>query len=327
LSAGIAGTVDFHGVPISLDYAPFDGDAFRSLFASFERRGPSAEGVHIDLNMLPRADAALVSSGWDATFCHGVVQGYSRDGEHLLEAFESRIEVKPRLGSMVGRLVEGTPPELIRGMQHIALALLLREASIFDLHAATACTNERGLVVVGDSGSGKTTLLLALLEAGLNYLGDDRLLFRTTPETVELLGYPREFHLSRTSARLVSKRLPDAPSELSAQGKYSLDPRAIWPGRFVKAFIGQVVLLLPRIVARPTSRVQRANGAEAFGRLLSSSASVVVEALDYREQQLNALKLLANTTRAFELELGTDLLARPAETARLLLTEIDASPS
>src|SRR5205085_5847271 len=111
------------------------------------------------------------------------------DGSSLLDIDASR-------GLLRGALKAPPLSELASGMLHVALCLLLREHGLFDAHAAVACLEDRALFVTGDAGSGKTTTLLALLRAGATYLGDDRVLLRNAPAGVELLGYPRDFHLT-----------------------------------------------------------------------------------------------------------------------------------
>jgi hypothetical protein len=318
------GTVDFHGVPIMLSYEPFEGDAFNALFAGFQRRAAAPDGLQVELRTTPRATEAGVSLDWRATFCHGLVQGYSRDGAHVLSDGESRISVSPSLGRMQGEIFQHARTDLAGGMQHIGLSLLLRERGIFDLHAATACTKSRALALIGDSGAGKTTLLLSLMGVGCDFLGDDRLLFRAVRGGTELLAYPREFHLSPSTLKLVDRPIADSNLEAAVGGKYSIEPLKVWPERFRQSWRGPIGLILPHIGKENETRVRRATAAEAFGKLLSSSAAVVVEAIGNRPEQLHALQALANVAEAYDVVLGSDLLSRPAETARRILLEIDS---
>jgi hypothetical protein len=316
------GAIDFHGIPISLEYEPFERDAFRTLFAGFGRRSTGSDALRVKLRASPTRRAAAVTQDFSPTFCHGLVQAYSRDGAHVLSDGQSRIEVLPRLGRMSGEVFERADSDVSSGMQHIALSLLLRERGIFDVHAATACTDERALVLIGDSGAGKTTLLLSLMELGCDFLGDDRLLFRAQAQGSELLAYPREFHLSPTTLQVLQTPLAHLPEAPLSDGKYSIEPLRAWPKRFRHSWRGPITLILPRIEDQTESRVRRATAAEAFGKLLSSSGTVVVEAIERRPEQLHALKVLADTAEAYDVALGSDLLKQPIATARRIVGAI-----
>ena len=325
LSTGVeSDAIDFHGIPITLSYEPFANDAFRRLFAGFGHGTGTNAGLRVELGTSSKPTEAGLSSEWRATFCHGLVQGYSRDGAHVLSDGMSRIEVSPELGKMSGQIFDGAHSSLSAGMQHIALSLLLRERGIFDLHAATACTSERAFVLLGDSGAGKTTFLLTLMGIGCGFLGDDRLLFRSREGKSELLAYPREFHLSPNTLQLVNQSIVELSDEPPPGGKYSVEALKIWPEQFRRSWRGSISLILPQVADQAESLVRRASAAEAFGKLLASSATVVVDAIGSRHEQLRALKTLADSADAYDLALGADLLSRPAETARRILDEIDS---
>jgi hypothetical protein len=80
--------------------------------------------------------------------------------------------------------------------------------------------------------------------------------------------------------------------------------------------------LLPEVRAQADSQLRRLNAADAFGRLLAASATVTLEVLNHREQQLALLAQLADTSRAFELVLGQDFLLAPTAAATRLLAEL-----
>jgi len=317
-------TVDFHGIPITLSYEPFARDAFTALFAGFERQVLAGDELRVELRSSATPIDQTPPADFRPTFCHGLVQGYSRAGAHVLSDGQSQLEVFPRLGRMSGAVFEGAQSDLSAGMQHIALSLLLRERGIFDVHAATACTDTRALVILGDSGAGKTTLLLSLMELGCDFLGDDRLLFRSLNEGIELLAYPRAFHLSPATLQSLGTSLAPLADKPAIAGKYALEPLELWPEHFRRSWCGSMSLLLPQVEDRAVTSVRRATAAEAFGKLLSSSATVVVEAIDNRPEQLRALKVLADSADAYELRLGADLLTQPGATARRILDAIQA---
>lgn len=311
--------IDFHGIPIELGYEPFGGDAFASLFAGFSQQAQPSNPLTIELARATAPCCDPVGAEWLPTFCHGLMQGYTCDGVHVLSDGRSRLEVFPRLGRMQGRLFDRDMLELSSGMQHIALSLLLRERGVFDAHAATACSGDRALVVLGDSGAGKTTLLLAFMELGCGFLGDDRLLFRKESEGVELLAYPREFHLTARTVRAFPKLSARLDTQPRIDGKFGVAPLVHWPAQFRRTWRGPLSLLLPHIEDRATTMVRPVNAAEAFGKLLAASAAVAVDGIERREEQLASLSALANSATSFDVALGADLLTESSATAQRIL--------
>lgn len=315
--------IDFHGIPIELSYVPFARDAFDAVFAGFGRRSATKDALRLELSSTLEACTEPPTSDWRPTFFYGLVQAYSKGDAHVLSDGESRLEVFPRLGCLSGRLFDGEKAQLAAGMQHIGLSLLLRERGVFDAHAAVACTKERAFVILGDSGAGKTTLLLALMTLGCDFLGDDRLLFRASDAGIELLAYPREFHVTPKTMRLLPGLAAGLKHSARADGKYPLRPLEFWPERLRKSWIGPISILMPRVAEQRTTSVRRATAAEAFGTLLSSSASVMVETFEHRDAHLRMLREFADVASACEVTLGHDLLSDAETTARRLLRAVE----
>jgi hypothetical protein len=237
---------------------------------------------------------------------------------------ESCIEIEPAGSRMSGELFEPQRSTLTSAMQHVALSLLLRERGIFDLHAASAYIDGQALVIVGDAGAGKTSTLLALLSAGAEYMGDDRLLMRGTSSGIELLAYPREFHISPKTLEFYPHLIP-SDAQPALDGKTRVSPLRAWPERLRRRCSGRATLLAPRIVECAATSIRRLSAADALGLLLASSATVAVEVLPYRTAQLALLARLANDATAFELLLGSDFLTEPARAANRLLSLLSAA--
>lgn len=314
---------DFHGLLVRCAYRRFAGDGFTPLFDEFavDPARDAERALLLELRATSERERPPDSSGWTPTFCYGRAQGYSAPGKHRLSDGKSWIDVDAARSRLSGVLFEPERSNITSGMQHVALSLLLRGTGAFELHAAGAWSEDRAFVVLGDAGAGKTSTLLALLSAGAEYMGDDRLLLRALGGAIELLAYPREFH--------ISARTLEFHPQLSADdvrpwidGKVRLNPIRSWPGRLRRRFSGPTVLLAPRIVECSTTSIRRLSGAEAFGALLTSSATVAVEALPHRTAQLALLTQLANEASAFELLLGRDFLTAPARAASLLLASL-----
>lgn len=308
---------NFHGISIDLAYDAIPGDPLRALLEAFPE---TARPGQLTLELSPAATIpGIAEDEWTPTFCHGLAQGYTRGDEHLLSDGGSLVEVRPRSGQLQAT-VRVPVTELASGMLHVGFCLLLREYGVFDAHAATALWKHRTLVVLGDAGAGKTTTLLGLMAAGASYLGDDRVLIRSYAGGVELLGYPRDFHLAPQTLRAHSY-LGDRPAA-AIDGKVRVAPRRAFPGRFSTRAAGPVVFLAPRVVDQATTSLARLDSAEAFGLLLAASAGVALEVLPHRSQQLELLRQLASGSTAVELRLGRDFLEQPARAGARVLEEL-----
>lgn len=74
----------------------------------------------------------------------------------------------------------------------LCLVELLRQNSLFGLHAAALARDGRGLLIAGASGSGKSTLTTALLRAGFEFLGDDTCFLRHETAGARVCSFPDE---------------------------------------------------------------------------------------------------------------------------------------
>ncbi|HET9215902.1 MAG TPA: hypothetical protein VFR18_02925 [Terriglobia bacterium] len=72
------------------------------------------------------------------------------------------------------------------------LAIVAPSVGLTSLHSACVSVKGRGLLLVGVAASGKSTLSLALAQAGLDFLSDDRILVGTRNEELRAWGLSRE---------------------------------------------------------------------------------------------------------------------------------------
>src|SRR5438105_7355859 len=79
---------------------------------------------------------------------------------------------------------------------------LLKRRGRFSMHAAGLCADGHGLLLAGPSGSGKTTLAFALMQGGLNFLGDDMLFLTADPQGLRILAFPDELDMAPDAAEL-----------------------------------------------------------------------------------------------------------------------------
>jgi hypothetical protein len=81
------------------------------------------------------------------------------------------------------------------------LSVVAGSLGIVELHACCVATRQRGVILIGPSGSGKSTLAMALNEAGLRPLSDDRTFCSFKRNKLLAWGIPRPLKLRREAAR------------------------------------------------------------------------------------------------------------------------------
>jgi hypothetical protein len=270
----------------------------------------------------PGAAADPRLEGWEPSFFHGDVQAYRRGDSFVLSDRASRVTL-PAVGASDSATIEAeiAPPEQepwpgsTAAMLQIALMTAVRRVGLFHMHAAALVTPGGDVViVVGDAGAGKTTTTLALLEAGADYLGDDALFLVAEGRGVRVVAFPRAFHLGAATLAAFPRLAALAGPPSSTGEKRPLDPRAAFPGRArpsVALAQGRVLALFPSVGDGPVTELGPMPRADAFGHLLASSATLVVEGLPRREESFAILGALLATARCVEIRLGADALADP----------------
>jgi len=314
----------FHGLVVEHACAPLPGDDLERLLDAF----PSASGFPTDIVISGRCVGRDVHlrERWrnlDPVFYLGKMQAWRLAAGYLLTDGHSMVEV-----DTVARTIQVEAaceaheqvPAYVKGMKHMALGLLLREFGIFAVHAAAVVAQNVGIVIPGDCGSGKTTVALALVEAGCLYLGDDRVLLRRGTSGVELLAYPREFHVGPATADAFPAWRHAIDSQGVYDGKLALDPRQAFPDALQRDWVGPTLVWFPEVEPdRARSELVPVTQAEAFGRLLGSAALTLVDGIRHAEQHLAVLRALVLRSSSFRLLLGADLLSEPSRTASRLL--------
>jgi HprK-related kinase B len=95
------------------------------------------------------------------------------------------------------------------------------------LHASAVSRDGRAVVLAGLPGAGKSSAALHLVDAGLRFVSNDRILARVEAGRVEALGYPKQPRVNPGTLlghrRLSALLKPEERTALEA-----LDPAALW---------------------------------------------------------------------------------------------------
>jgi hypothetical protein len=261
---------------------------------------------------------------WPAVFVHRPLHAAMVDGALVVGDEAAVFVISPdgrRVEGELGPDLTGAAEALATLHLPVALAFALRHHGVFHLHAAALDDGERAILVAGQAGVGKTTLALALLEAGLAWLGDDTAFVTTRGGPLVVAGVPRLFHLRPETLRSFPHADACAgPPDVS--GRRELDPEAVWPGRSRRGPRPPGALLFPELARRPATTTTPLSPADALGRLIEASALLVVDGAAQPPEHLALLGRLAGGAPALRVELGEDLLRWPAAVARRILAAL-----
>lgn len=316
--------VSLHGIGVDVNVLTAV-DPFGHFFDFFPAREPSAAP---DLVVTIReSDEQPDASGYEPTFFHGRVQVYAGAAGLLVTngSAHARLSADARVLEIA---IPRTETDYTEGVVHIALTYALRRHRFLELHAAAITTpHERPIVICGDSGAGKTTLLLAFVAAGFAWLGDDRVLLRRDEGTgvPRAWAYPRVFHVGPKTVdafpELASKAGPPSGGD-----KCSVEPANVYSSSFDAGGHPPSLLLFPRIAGGPRTELAPCAQADAFGKLLGSSALLAVEQMPLRDENLSCLRDLVAHVPSYEVLLGDDLLRDPRGVVRALLEASESRP-
>lgn len=185
----------------------------------------------------------------------------------------------------------------------IILHWWLRERGLPLIHAGAVGTEAGGVLLVGGTGTGKSTSTLACLNAGLQYISDDRCLLGLEPEPRAWCVYNaaklRPEQMQRFPHLLPAVRannLPDEEKDIIFVHQYA--PEQLAAALPVRA------LLLARLAHRPETTWTPISPARVW-RELSTSSLVYQPGMGQDE-----LRLMADLVRrlpCYLLNLGTEL--------------------
>lgn len=216
------------------------------------------------------------------------------------------------------------PPDLwllSRPMFTLPLLESAKRRGRFALHAAGVAVEGQGILLPGSSGTGKSTLAIALVRAGMDFLGDDLVFLCPVDGGVRGLAFPDDIDFTDATARFFP--------ELDALPRRGV--RDGWPKRQVSvdelagvrlAFdCRPCALVFPRIGTAASSRLEPMTPPEA---LLELAPNVLLTDQSSSQAHLDALARLARQCACFRLYTGQDFDALPDRLGALVA---QASPS
>jgi hypothetical protein len=192
-----------------------------------------------------------------------------------------------------------SPADLTSVLTITAALLLLRDGRSA-IHAAAVVhpETEKAWLLCGDSHTGKSTTTANLIKAGWAYLSDDYVVVSRSGDSIEIEGWPDDFHLDEGWAR------GESTGARATYGEHDLAPGM----RVTYASLGGV--LFTRIVAGKPTHAREIQPVIALERLIRQSPWLVADS----ESAPGVFDLLkgAASIDCGELELGLDTFANPA---------------
>ena len=181
---------------------------------------------------------------------------------------------------------------------------MMKRRGMFNVHAACFACRGNGLILAGTSGAGKSTLAIALLQAGLDFLGDD-MVFLNQANELELLAFPEsvdiadptiEFFAGLNSLHGMAKRPGWPKHEIRAESFFP--SRMAWRAK-------PAAIVFPRISHKPNSSLTRISSDEAF---LELAPNVLLTEAKSTQAHFERLADLVKGVPAYRLHTGTNFI-------------------
>lgn len=220
-------------------------------------------------------------------------------------------------GKARGYLVkpESLHPDMRVRFIHFALTELLKWKGYYTIHATALEKDGLGVLIPGYSGQGKTTTFLSLLRSGFKCLSDDHPFLHVNGNGVEILAFPVKIDVTKNTVGFFPE-LQNAGSFLH-QGPWKkyfyVDD--LYPGGTGHSSKAKI-LLFPKVVDSPTSRLEEMPKSQALEELLPQGLLVYDQNIARKEFQ--ALTQLVQQTDCYRVYCGRNILELPELVTPLL---------
>ena len=257
---------------------------------------------------------AMPSPPWSADdyLPRGEVRGYNNALIHT--AFHPGVYTLSMLNSMssIGLFwihdAKEIPSYATGSPLHVILSWWAHMHGLELIHAAAVGTIDGGVLIVGKGGSGKSTTALSCLLAGFLYAGDDYVLVdaRPVPSVYSLYNAAK---LNRDQARSFPLIFSDRP--LFQQSSVERTLSFLYETHLdqLVASLPLKAILIPRISALATTKLERASAADALAAL---APSTLFQLPGEDQSTLRGLATLVAQVPSYILNLGTNLATIPA---------------
>ncbi len=192
----------------------------------------------------------------------------------------------------------------------------LRDRGVQLVHAALVSRQDDGVLLVGRSGSGKSTCALACLQAGFDFLGDDKVaLQRDVGDTYSGWSLTGSAHLEPDHLARFPEFQPHAlPGSASGEDKSVVLLSRVRPKQLrVRATIRALAIVC--VASDEPRGVHRARRSEA---LLATALSTVLQLPIEPTRAMRTLADLVTRAPAYSLGVGRDLRRIPQQVTAIL---------
>jgi len=190
-----------------------------------------------------------------------------------------------------------------------ALSPALRRCGVFEIHSAAVIPagHQGALMIAGPSGSGKSTLTSQLAQCGWRYISDDIVLLREVQQRLEVSAFRRFFAL--TEKTIAAAGLAQTESSSPFPAKVRVKPEEHFEQAPVER-ANPATILFPSITSEERTRIFSLTSAETMRRLLRLCPWSSFDRQTSTDH-MRVLGNLANSTKAFDLFSGRDVIENP----------------
>lgn len=253
--------------------------------------------------------------------------GFTSEETFFFRAYDSVFRFVPSENHIEGTLSPGIlahPRFLTHVFFTIVLFETLRYHGLYYIHSAGLVSeNDKGLLIPANASSGKSTLSIALLHNGYRCVSDDALFAKWVEESVELVPFKREFHVSLRTAEVFPELnyLLKEPPYFPGLEKRAFEVERIYPTKIAEVMDAPSVVLFPEIVPEKESSIKPLNPQEALVRMIKNSA-LVMFSQPAAKKHLEALKAIVSSAECFVLKSGRDVYYDPITAVSRILEMI-----